>query len=363
MSFEVATGWGTLFEPVSCNYIMQSLKISVYCRSVSLFDEPFRFSPDGIICDSSGAVGILEMKNPLTRIWLGWNPQKNRLIAPELLKPAPDEVPLSYTPQLQLGLHLIPFASYAYYVEFIIRRANGSGRATAIGVQRMREVRDAPILDSGVIGFYHKCGTGNVETAYDFSSTKNDLLLCHVLAHQRDPSKGDVFTPLYFTETLRAAAPAEEKKVPSVDTLSESLAGLKIEEKASAAASTTVPDVPKSDLTAAFQDPTTAVASPVFKSPQELPPTSGGKPLFGYMFWQLLGAHAVRVDRDENFITPEIRQNATFVSTYVRSCIPMTNQQRLIALRQLRDIAVLAHSSQETEIETFIDKVSASQPS
>lgn len=321
MSGDVAMAWGTLFEPVLCNYVAQQMGLPIYCRSVSYFKDPFRFSPDGIFCDSQGQAALLEMKNPFLRVWPTFNiSRNNQFELPHSSTPCPGEVPSYYVPQLQLGMYLLPFLQYSYYVEAIFRRANTRGMSCAIGLQKMRDVRDAPIMENGVIGFYHSSGTGNLETAYDFRSTANDIMLCNVLTHQRSNDGSEIFIPLYFPPTEP--------------------------EPASAAASASALDSTEAS--------TEARAVPFIKMPKELPLTYDNKPLFGYMTWNLLGVHTVRMERDPQFMTETMCKNATFVATYARNCFDMTFEQRIDAMRKLCDIAALSGSNQVTDIEKMI---------
>lgn len=323
MSGNVAMGWGTLFEPVLCNYLAQRLNIPILCRSVSFFKDPFRFSPDGVLCDANSAAVLLEMKDPFVRIWQGWDvAQNDQLVPPHNAHPNPNAVPPHYIPQLQLGLHLIEFLAYALYVEAAYRRANSYGNACAIGLQRMRELRNASVLDTGIIGFYHAFGTGDLETVYNFSTIKNDLLLCHILTHQREPTDGGVFVPLYFREPSLDATQAREELPTSMST-------------------------------------TVMVAQQVFKSPEELPLAYNGLPLFGYMPWNLLGIHSVRVERDPSFMTATMLKNAQFVSNYIHALLQATYEQRMAALQQLYEIALLAGSGQADDIGKMIKDMAA----
>lgn len=333
MSGDVAMAWGTLFEPVLCNYVAQQMGLPIYCRSVSYFRDPFRFSPDGIFCDSQGQATLLEMKNPFLRVWPTFNVSRNNQFElPHSSTPCPGDVPSHYVPQLQLGLYLLPFLQYSYYVEAIFRRANIRGISCAIGLQKMREVRDASIMESGVIGFYHSSGTGNLETAYDFRSTANDLMLCNVLTHQRSNDGSEVFIPLYFPP------PEPNQIVPVSDN----------------------PILPVSQCIDRYSSSTEAHAVPFIRTAKELPLTYDGKPLFGYMLWNLLGVHTVRMERDPQFMTETMRKNAVFVASYVRNCFDMSFVQRIDAMRKLCDIAALSGSNQITDIEKMIDTLTRS---
>jgi hypothetical protein len=290
---EVAMGWGTLFEPVLCEYVARRLAQPIECRAVSYFKDPWRFSPDGVFRDADGNCALLEMKNPYTRVWANWDATRNDSFAlPGALSSTPAEVPDHYIPQLQMGLHLIPFLAYAFYVEAIYRRATLRGTSCAIGLQKMRDVRDAPILDTGIVGFYHPAGTGNLKTAHNFGSLENDFILCHVLTHQR--AGADSFVPVY-----------------------------------------------------------------AFKSPRDLPKEHEGIPLFGYMPWNLLGVHAVKVVRDPQFMTAQKEENARIITAIVREQInsATTHEQKIRALQQLRDFANLADRHKFVEaIEKIIEE-------
>ncbi|MCK9603325.1 MAG: YqaJ viral recombinase family protein [Candidatus Omnitrophica bacterium] len=291
----VSMGWGTLFEPLLCNYIARRLGARIHCRAVSYFKDPWRFSPDGLLRDENGALALLEMKNPFMRVWGGWDAAQNdQFRAPHEQPARAGDVPPHYVAQLQMGLHMMPFLDYAFYVEAMFRRANSRGFPCALGFQKMRGVRDAPKLASGIIGFYHPSGAGTLSGAIDFSATDNDIALCRVLAGQR--AGADSFIPRYF-------APADD----------------------------TAPGAPADyELT----------ARPIARK-RELPLCHAGLPLFGYMPWNLLGIHSARVDRDPAFMTASAHAAASDIVATVRKWIrePSSDAQKLDAIRDLCDRA------------------------
>jgi hypothetical protein len=312
----VAMGWGTLFEPLLCNYTSSRLGAPIECRSSSYFKKPWRFSPDGVFRDANGDYALLEMKNPFVRVWSSWSAENNdSFFDPRELLSAPEDVPSHYNPQLQMGLHLIDFLSYAFYVEAIYRRAMYvEGPSRAVGVQRMRDIRDASILDSGIIGIYQEGRTRatNKSGVYNFGDSDNDVLLCNVLSHQRDGAAS--FVPSYFRE--------DGSSIPPSGTQS------------------------------------------VYKSVKELPAIFMGKPLFGYMPWNLHGVHSVRVNRAAGFLTPAMCANAHQIAALVNRLMPAagaTAEQKISVLKELREQA--ARSSDQAgslgEIDALIEDISA----
>ena len=312
MTAGVLMGWGTLFEPELCNYIARKLAIPIECRSVSYFNTPWRFSPDGVFRDASGRYALLEMKNPYVRVWSGWDETHNdQFIAPDVASnstmSATDGVPPRYIPQLQMGLHLFPFLSYAFYVEAIYRRAGDRGPC-AVGFQKMNGMRNAQVLDAGIIGFYQTSGTGDPDTAFDFGTSKNDLVLCHVLAHQRDGD--DSFIPMYFVDQ---------------------------------------------DLNEVQQ------CCHVFKNVSELPREYNGKPLFGYMPWNLIGIHSAVLQRNTSFLTDTMHKNANVISAFTREhMVPdETVEQKINGLRSLSASAAINGDGQSIEVERIIEEITS----
>lgn len=326
MSGPVAMGWGTLFEPLLCNYLAGRLHLTIDCRTVSYFKNPWRFSPDGIFRDSAGDCALLEMKNPFRRIWDGWVPEHGDQLDGDdphaFAESRADAVPTNYMPQLQMGLHLFPFLKYALYVEALYRRATrpceGKGaRSYGIGMQKMQKVRDAAIIDAGIIGIYHPSGCGDRAKAHNFGSIGNDLLLCHVLTHQR--SGADSYVPLYFAQT---------------------------------------PDTKSTGTGTSLE----VNCLPVFKNIDDLPLQFDGKPLFGYLPWHLHGLHAAKIMRNPSFLTESMQKNAQFIATFVRACKQLPSiEQKIAALRQLRDIAAKSGDRQALGIEDIINKLPVSQ--
>jgi len=306
---EFAMGWGTLFEPLLCEYIARTLHVDIRCRSASYFNGSFRYSPDGAFIDALKAYVLLEMKNPALRIWPGFAANPNSLADPSTLVSNPRGVPTHYLPQLQAGMRLMPFIQYALYTEAIYRRAtNPGGYITAVGMQRMIGLRDVaeqykatrgtPCLDCGVIGFYYsRAPPRNVPI--NFGSRANDEELIRAITHMRCD---DPFVPAYFGST-----------------------GLP------------------------------------FANKSEIPRESGGLILYGYMPWNLIGIHAERVDRDEAAIPRAVLDNADSIIASVRECMGASRAVIEGVLARVRQLAVDSRDSPRiiADIDAIIAKCRA----
>jgi len=281
----VIMAWGTLFEPLLCEYIARTLSIDIRCRSLSYFRGCFRYSPDGAFIDSNGDCALLELKNPMIRVWRDFSEEANTNLAqPHTFTPAPQEVPAHYIPQLQAGMHLLPFIRYAFYVEAIYRRTTTRGTPTALGYQKMAGVRNAPALDNGVIGFYRKTTHHQPEdTPINFGSRANDELLCDALRELRSDNP---FIPLYFDTT----------------------------------------------------------GTP-FRKHTELPRETDDGILIGYMPWALLGVHAARVMPDPAFMSSDLVQSIEYISARVREYLDDESRADEIISRIERDASVTAATS------------------
>ena len=286
----VPMGWGTMFEPLLCSYVERRANLVVKGRSISYMPGPFRYSPDGLFEDHAGDCAILELKNPFTRVWQTWSVGANdQFVDPHLAQPAAREVPPQYVGQLQLGLHLIKCAKYAYFVEAVYRRATMQGRVSAIKMQSMAKVRDARVIESGIIGFYHAC-TGDSNTYIDlkrardspinFSSRTYDEELCYVLTHLRDGDNS--FYPRYFQHIDGVARAHSSVPYTSVSQMPKTITMSDLDDD--------------EDADDGVDD---ASGSTDVDEPKNLY-------LIGYMPWNLIGVHTVRVDRDPSYISDTI---------------------------------------------------------
>lgn len=309
---EFDLGWGTLFEPLSCNYIAQRMNAPIFGRSVSYFSETFRFSPDGFFIDANGHPASLEMKNPSRRIPKDWSAEDNdKFELPHLMKStkeAESSINPKYYAQIQLGMHIMPFLAYGLYVDCVYRR-KGTYGACAVRMQTMRGVRGAKILDEGIIAFYHTSGAGTRESAHDFSERTEELdtILVRVVSELR---AADPFIPLYF---------------------------------------------PKPDDGADLYH-----WRPVFKDITEVPLSYQGKPLFGFLPWQLLGIRAVRIARDAHFITQECVANIATITTFIRENMSKSRKGKIRALQALREnVAKISLPHQVRDIDEVIAELEA----
>jgi hypothetical protein len=260
----VAMGWGTLFEPLLCNYVAWRINSRISCRDITHLTEgaPFRYSPDGAFIDVEGAPVLLEMKNPFSRCWDSWAPDRaDQLIAPHLSPNDPGAIYSHYLPQVSAGMLLMRGAisresamnfAYAYYIEAIFRRTSRQGAPSAVTWQKMswggRNIRDTEALDYGIIGIYHNAGAGTREGAIELSRDR-DGTVCHILSHLRGGIDG-TFDPYYFADGS---------------------------------------DPDESGTDAHF-------THPVCRKLSDLPTHWKGKPLFAYLYWSLYGIHSGRLD-------------------------------------------------------------------
>jgi hypothetical protein len=255
-------GWGTLFEPILCNYLVRRMKLQIVCRDITYVtpDAPFRYSPDGAFIDEKGEIVLLEMKNPYSYLWNTFEQDANeQYIAPHLAESHPEQIKPGYIAQVQGGMHILRKymqlpVSYAYFAEAIYRRINRYGSPSAVNMQRMRDIRDAPAIESGIIGFYH-----NIKLRKVIELTReNDAILCHILSHMRAGIDG-TFDPLHFD---------------------------------------------KNDQ--------------IITKVTQLPRVHDGKHLVAYLRWSMLGLHTTRVSFDPSFWSQAIVDRAQSVRDFVR---------------------------------------------
>jgi hypothetical protein len=288
-----AMGWGTLFEPLLCEYISRKMNLKIDARSASHFDGPYRFSPDGAFIDANGDCGILEMKNPFMRPLPNFDAQNNDILtAPHMLVPNSSEIPAHYHAQLQSGLRAMPFAKYAYFVEAIYRRVHlNSGKPSGVVFQKVEAYRSAPLLDRGVIGFYHTNGCGNRENAIPLTRNYDDTAVIDVLSHLHC---NDAYIPYYFGQD-----------------------GL--------------PNATVEDLPETWQD----------------------KPLYAYMSWGMFGIHSARVNRDDAFFSPTITNNATCIAEAVHTVL-YTDCNPADAIRSVH-AKIICKKNIDKELQSGID--------
>lgn len=292
-------GWGTLFEPVLCNYLAQRMNLRIVARDITYItrnesglDDPFRYSPDGAFIDENGQIVLLEMKNPYSYICPAWSQANNdQYVAPHLCPSHPEHVKPAYVAQMRGGMsvishyHKLPIA-YSYFAEAIIRRTQWTARGlvpTAHNVQRMAGVRDAPPLVQGVIGFYHREGPESRRNVI-ILNREQDNFLSHILTHLREGIDG-TFDPLYFKDTSFA------------------------------------------DDSGTDEHP----AHEFITRPQDLPrthPNDESKRLIAYLHWAMLGIHTTRIPFDPNFFNDTLLNSARTVRRFIRELPPMSSAQK-----------------------------------